>query len=144
MICRAAACKWRAPLSDPRGLDSADRESTGDDAVLLEHQSSDEDPNRSVVTPRAHRGCLRDRLPAGGRPVGKLVFVADALQVGHPSREVRLRVSDRLVIDDRTDLLQAVVEQQAGLQIADLLIQVLGNVALDRRLATPTLSSGAT
>ena len=45
---------------------------------------------------------------------------------------LRLRVGDRLVVDGGADLLQAVVEQQPGLQIADLPVQVLDGVALDR------------
>ena len=52
--------------------------------------------------------------------------MADTFQVGDAIGEVRLRVGDRLVIDGGTDLRQAIVEQQAGLQVAELLVEVLG------------------
>jgi len=59
--------------------------------------------------------------------------VADTFQVGDAIGEVRLRVGDRLVIDGGTDLRKAIVEQQAGLQVAELLVEVLGGVALEGR-----------
>ena len=43
-----------------------------------------------------------------------------------------LRVGDGLVVDHRADLGEAEVEQQPGLEIADLLVEVLGGVVLER------------
>lgn len=70
-------------------------------------------------------------LPSG--PVAEVFLVAHTLEIGDATREVRLGVGDRLVVDGGANLLQAVVEQQPGLQVADLPIQVLDGVALDGR-----------
>ena len=57
------------------------------------------------------------------------MLVADAFEVRHAALEVPLRVGDRLIVDERPDLLQAVVEEQACLEVADVGLQVLGRVS---------------
>ena len=69
--------------------------------------------------------------PSPGPASSELMLVADAFEVGHAALEVPLRVGDGLVVDHRTDFQQAVVEQEARLQVAKVLFQVLGRVALD-------------
>jgi hypothetical protein len=53
------------------------------------------------------------------------VLVADALEINEATLQPGLRVGDRLVVDDRTDFLEAEVEQQLRLQVARLGVDVL-------------------
>ena len=54
------------------------------------------------------------------------------VQIGHPGLKVRLHVGHGLVVDAGPDLLQQKAEQAAGGDVADLLVPVLAEVALDR------------
>src|SRR6476620_631161 len=65
------------------------------------------------------------------RPVSELGDRARALEIHEPIPQIRLRVGDRGVVDRRGDLLQHEVEQQARLQLADVLVQLLDEVTLD-------------
>jgi hypothetical protein len=58
--------------------------------------------------------------------------VAHAFEVGDAIGEVRLRVGDRLVVDRGANFRQAVIQEQPGLQVAELLVEVLGGVPLER------------
>jgi len=47
--------------------------------------------------------------------------------------EIGLRIHDRRVVDRRADLLDHEVEEELGRQLAQLVLQLLGEVATDRR-----------
>lgn len=64
-------------------------------------------------------------------PVCELLLETHAFEVRCPRLEVFLRVRDRLVVDGRADLPEEIVEEGPGLQVADLLLEILGDVALD-------------
>ncbi len=86
--------------------------------------------NRPVVNPpcatsrRSNRSLLR--------PVGKFGLIADTLEIGGPFLEESARVGDRLIVDSRSQLLEKVVEQQIGLEVTDVLFELLVNVSLQR------------
>src|SRR5688572_16757344 len=77
---------------------------------------------------------LRRRAPNGrARPVAELDLGARALEVAHAIAEIDLRVGDRAIVDGRADLLEDELEEQAGLQVADVLVELFGEVALEGR-----------
>src|SRR5471032_1799433 len=66
-------------------------------------------------------------------PVGEFGFVADRVDFGDLVLHRALRVEDGLIVDRRTDFTQTKIEQQLGLELANLLVHVFAAVALDRR-----------
>src|SRR5437899_1425362 len=64
-------------------------------------------------------------------PIAELLLEADTLKIGDASLEVGPGVGDRLIVHGRSNLLEEVVEQHAGLEVTDILFEVLCNVALD-------------
>src|SRR5471032_2611094 len=66
-------------------------------------------------------------------PVGEFGFVADRVDFGDLVLHRALRVEDGLIVDRGTDFTQTKIEQQLGLQLAELLVHVFAAIALDRR-----------
>src|SRR5688572_23122812 len=54
------------------------------------------------------------------------------VQLGDARLQALLHIGDRLVVDQWADLLEKIAEQSAGGHVADLLLHVLPEVALDR------------
>jgi hypothetical protein len=63
--------------------------------------------------------------------------MADAFEIGDAVGEIGLGIRYRLVVDEGPDFPDAVVEEKAGFQIANLLVEILGGVALDGRHQPP-------
>lgn len=63
-------------------------------------------------------------------PVREFGLVAVGLNLGDFFVHDRLRVLHRLVVDRRADFAQTEIEQQACLQAADVVVEVLGAVTL--------------
>src|SRR5260370_39636154 len=68
----------------------------------------------------------------GLHPIAELLLETDPIQIGDAPLEVCLGVGDRPIIHRRSDLLEDIIKQDAGFEIADILVEVLGHVAFDR------------
>src|SRR5689334_16795106 len=76
---------------------------------------------RFPTLPGGGAAAYRARSPRGAlsrlRPVGELGRVQHALHVGGAIAEVRLRVADRRVVDERSDLLDDEIEEELRRQL---------------------------
>lgn len=86
-----------------------------------------------------HQLATRNSLPSSFRspryspfvPVPKFLNEADVLQIRHALLHEGPGVVDGLVVGAGRDLLQAVLEEEGGLQFTDIVPKVLAHVALD-------------
>src|SRR5881409_2814335 len=84
-----------------------------------------------LISDRRPKGSPGLARPRGWCPIGELLLEADTLQIGDAPLEVGPGVGNRLIVHRRSNLLEEVVEQHAGLKVTDILFEVLCNVALD-------------
>src|SRR3972149_4497989 len=64
-------------------------------------------------------------------PVTELLRMNRAVEIVHLLLQVGLDVGNRLIVDNRSDFPHAIVQKESRLQVADLLVHVLGEVSLD-------------
>jgi hypothetical protein len=98
-------------------------------------QSPDYVVTRAGSEPIAVRRARLLRRPSDRRagPVGEFRRRARAVEIGDAIAEECLRVGNCAVVDRRADLLENELQHQPRLQIADVLVELLGEVAAQRR-----------
>ena len=88
---------------------------------------------RKAAPPTSARWTATGSSSRTALPVRKLRRVKRILELDDTVAEVRLRIRDRGVVDRRADLLAHEVEEQLGRQFAQLVLELLGEVAAKRR-----------